>query len=384
MRPRCFLSAAGLVVGLGVALDSRVSFAEAQDAGVAPVADVVAKQRRRSACIEHLPGGKTRPPMTERFPERSRAGYAAVLHLEVEHGRGETVLPGGFKLQLQGPEGRALERSGFVLADTTGPAAPVISRAETESGVTTTVELSFVPLPKEAGPQQMTLPNLPIAIARASGELTTLCTEAHLLQVDDPTSNIAGATPRGNPPPEPQLEVWEAAKNIAFGALVALPVGALLAFLITRWRRRERPQPPPPPPRPAWERALEALKVLRREPLLEQGLTREHFARVSAAVRAYLGDRYGFDGLETTTRELLSELGRVQPPIESMQDIEEFLRRADLVKFARLTPEVVECEEALEGGERIVRATMTELEVVVADGDSADPGPVGEDEETAS
>jgi hypothetical protein len=307
-----------------------------------------------------VPEGKERPAIKETFPERARAGYAAVLSVEVPHGLGETVLPGGFKLQLDSPEGKALETAGFVIPALDGPAAPRVRSSGAEGAAQTTVELSFVPLPKEPGPHTLTLPSVPIAIARASGELITVCTAPHTLQVDDPTSNIAQATPRPNPTPLRQLEVWTAAKNAALGALIALPLGALIAFLVTRWMRRARPVPPPPPPRPAWELALEALARVRGKRLIEQGLTTQHFAEVSLAVRDYLGRRFGFDGLESTTRELLSSLRKAKPPSEVLEEIEALLRRADLVKFANLTPEAAECEIALERGESIVRRTMAE------------------------
>lgn len=311
-----------------------------------------------SACVEHIPEGKTRPVMTETFPAKSQAGYVATLRLSIPHGMGEHVLPGGFKLLLDSAEGRALTSSGFVFADVEGPAAPHIERQERDGQIVTVVELSFIPLPKESGRQVLELPSVPIAIARASGDLVTLCTQPHSLKVTDPTANLVEAQPRGNPSPVVQREVWTAAKNVALGALVALPVGLLLAFIVAWWRRRERVAPPPPPPRPAWDTALEALAKLRGLSLLEQGKTREHFAQVSQAVRQYLGDRYGFDGLESTTTEMLNELHSVKPGIDPLPDIVSFLDRADLVKFANLTPEVAECQNALDEGERLVRQTM--------------------------
>jgi hypothetical protein len=347
---------AALAVGasLVAVLSPGLSLAQA-DAG-AP-----ASHAPRSACIEHIPEGKERPAITEVFPERGRAGYAAVLAVEVPHGLGETVLPGGFRLRLDSAEGRAIEAAHFVIPALDGPAAPRVAREDVEGSVRTRVELPFVPLPKEPGPQTLVLPSVPIAIARQSGELITLCTTPHTLLVDDPTSNIVQAAPRPNPAPLRQLEVWTAAKNIALTALVALPLGALIAFLIGRWMRRERPVPPPPPPRPPWVIALEALERVRSQRLIEQGLTSELFDEVSLAVRAYLGLRFGFDGLESTTRELLEHLARLGPSTpahELVAEIELLLRRADLVKFANLTPEAAECELALERGERIVRGTM--------------------------
>jgi hypothetical protein len=336
---------------------ARAEVAADAGAAVAPLA----ASAPRSACVEHIPEGKQRPAITETFPERGRAGYSATLVIQVPHGLGETVLPGGFRLLLDSPEGRALSSSGFVFPALDGPAAPRVVRDDLEGQVRTRVELPFVPLPKDPGPQTLTLPSVPIAIARPSGELITVCTAPHTLRVDDPIANLTQPEPRPNPPPLRQREVWTTAKNIALTALVALPLGALIALLVGLWLRRKKPLPPAPPPRPAWEVALEALARVRSQRLLEQGLTGQLFDEVSLAVREYLGRRFGFDGLECTTRELLEHLDRLgenAPRRELVEDIEQLLRRADLVKFANLTPEAAECELALERGERIVRSTM--------------------------
>jgi hypothetical protein len=373
-----------LILTLGLGLSAASARADlGADAG-AP-GRVTGGPSNTGACIEHIPEGKQRPAIKEAFPERGRAGYAAVLSIEIPHGLGETVLPGGFRLQLDSPEGRAFHTAQFVIPAFEGPAAPRVLRSESEGSVHTTVELPFVPLPKDPGPHTLTLPSVPIAIARQSGELITVCTSPHTLLVDDPTANIANASPRPNPKPLRQLEVWTAAKNVALTALIALPLGALIAFLVGRWLRRARPLPPPPPPRPPWEIALEALGRVRQQRLIEQGLTREVFDEVSLAVREYLGRRFGFDGLESTTRELLEHLARLGPSVpagELIGEIELLLRRADLVKFANLTPEAAECEIALERGERIVRVTMAPVTRVVSEAVPTPPVPPGSESST--
>ena len=135
-------------------------------------------------------------------------------------------------------------------------------------------------------------------------------------------------------------------------------MGALVAFLVGRWLRRPKPTPPPPPPRPPWDVALEELFDTRHAGLIKAERYAEHFERVSDSVRKYLGARFGFDGLESTTREMLAVLRNVKPPLDVLQEIERFLRQADLVKFARLTPTELECEHALLAGEEVVRRTM--------------------------
>jgi hypothetical protein len=356
LRARRGLARASLVAASGFV---AAQAAATPDAGAPPSAGTSSLTARApSACVEHVPEGKPRPELMESFPDRGKAGYAAVLEIKIPHGLGESVLPGGFKVQLDSPEGRALSSAHFVIPDVSGPAGPRLRTSELDGRALTTVELSFVPLPEEPGRHELTLPSVPIAIARASGELLTVCTQPHDIVVDDPTSNVAHAKPRRNPPPLRQLEVWTTAKNVALAALTALPLGALLAFLIGRFLRRERPGPPPPPPRPPWDVALEALGRVRDSDLIAKGATTEHFVEVTLAVRRYLGDRYGFDGLECTTREILAQLARARPSEGVEAEVKQLLERADLVKFANLTPEAAECEVAFERSERIVRQTM--------------------------
>jgi hypothetical protein len=186
----------------------------------------------------------------------------------------------------------------------------------------------------------------------------TLCTERHTVLVEDPIANTSNATPRANPRPLRQIEEWTAAKHGAIGALAALVLGALVAWLVSLWRKRPRPVPPPPPPRPPWEVALEELFDVRISQLVEQGRFVEHVGRVSDALRKYLGARYGFEGLETTTAEAMTALRRADPGITVLRDVETFLAQADLVKFAKLTPTEGECQEAYGRAEDLVRRTI--------------------------
>ena len=310
------------------------------------------------SCVEKLPGGKARPTFSERFPSRGLSGHALPLVIEVKHGLAETVLPTGFRFQADTAEAKALKQAGFVLPDPSGDAGPKVERKTEATSASSKVVISFVALPKKAGRHQLTLPPVPITIARASGELVTVCTQPHTITVEDPTSSTPDPKPKENPPPRPQREEWTALKHgLGIGA-IALVVGAILAWLIGRWLKRPKPLPPPPPPRPPWEVALEGLHDLRHAGLTREGRYAEHFDRVSDIVRRYLGDRYGFDGLESTTREMLGELRATTPRIPVLDEIERFLRQADLVKFARLTPSEPECVTALAEAQLIVERTV--------------------------
>ncbi len=333
------------------------SAAPAAATGFAPSSAPSASAPAAALCREHLPEGKARPQVSEAFPERGLAGHAAVLRVEVRHGSGETVLPDGFRLEHSGDQVAALEAAGFVIPAAGGGAAPTVERTVAGGQASTRIEIPLVPLPPRPGRQSLLLPPLPIAIARASGDLMTLCTAPHPIVVEDPTASADAPPPRPNPPPRRQLEEWTWLKHVVIATAIALPLGLLLGWLAVRWWRRPRPEAPPAPPRPAWEVALEGLDEIRRAGLLEAARFAEHLDRVSYVLRRYVGDRYGFDGLENTTFETLDALRRVTPPVGPLPEIERCLQHADLVKFAKLEPTEAECEGALRAVERIVVET---------------------------
>jgi hypothetical protein len=371
---------AGAPTDAGAPADAAPSDAQGADAPApalaAPDGGVADQGSVTASCIEHVPAGKQRPKLIEKLSPRGVSGHVATLTVTVEHGKGETVLPNGFHLELGSDSEHALERAGFALPDPDGGAGPTVQTKESGQRATTTVRIPLVPLPKKPGRQKLTVPPLPIAIARASGEVITLCTEPHEITVGDPTASTPHAKPHPNPQPRRQMEEWTTARDITYAALIALVVGALVAWLLGRWLRRPRPEPPPPPPRPPWEVALEELFDVRHAGLIKEQRFSEHFDRVSHTVRKYLGDRYGFDGLESTTREILGFIGRVTPTVTALPEIEVFLREADLVKFARLTPTEDDCETALGRGEHIVHSTIPPLRPGSAAGTGAGPAAV--------
>jgi hypothetical protein len=340
------------------------------DAGAPPVSAEVPVSS--PTCREHLGAAGERPELVERFPERGKSGYVAELEVEVVHGKGESVLPAGFRLR-QGDELAVLEKLGFFAPENDGGAPAATTTVDEGDRARTTLRIPWVLLPPRAGRQELELPPVPVAIARASGAVITLCTAPHRITVEDPIANDPDPKPRGNPPPRPQLEEWTALKHAVLGAAAAVVLGALLAWAVRWWMRRPRPSRPAPPPRPPWEVALEELSDLERERLVDRGELSEHFDRVSHAVRRYLGDRYGFDGLECTTSELVAELRRIVPPIVVLEDIETFLARADLVKFAKAVPTEAECHGALEHGRAIVNRTIPPLPVAPPEPEAAPP-----------
>jgi hypothetical protein len=320
------------------------------------------------------------------FPGRGTSGWAGTLAITVRHGKGEKVLPSGLDLSAATEAKKLLKEAGFAIPHQDGGAAAQIwiekDDPQKPGAAVTHLELPLVLLPPDPGRSTLILPRLPVAVARANGEIMTMCTQRHGIVVEDPIANVTDPRPADNPPPIPQREEWTSLKKaLGWGAL-GLVVGGLLAWLAYKRLTKPKPPPPPPPPRPPWEVALEQLDEVRHAGLLEVERHAEYFDRVSDAVRGYLGARFGFDALESTTDEILISLERqgagfvrmndltipadseseshaaVPMPGVPLDDVARFLRECDLVKFANLTPSPEQCGTAIDAGERIVRSTM--------------------------
>jgi hypothetical protein len=314
----------------------------------------------RAECVETGPSGAERPKLVDAFPTRGTSGYAATLHVVVTHGKGESVLPRGLELQGDSDAAKALKAAGFAIPDQDGGSAAQLSSVDLDPKTgqrQTTLDLPLVVLPPEPGRHTLSLPALPVSVARASADVVTLCTKPHAIVVEDPTASIPDAQPKPNPAPRPQREEWVALERGLSWGLLGIALGAVIAWLVYRWRKRPKPVVPPPPPRPPWEVALERLDQARHAGLLETKRFSDFFDRVNDAVREYLGARFGFDGLESTTDETLASLRRIPRFDLPIPEIAAFLQECDLVKFADVTPTLEECERALVQAERMVRTT---------------------------
>ncbi len=184
-------------------------------------------------------------------------------------------------------------------------------------------------------------------------------TDPRTVEVGSVLGNEPDAQPK--PPTEP-VEVWQEDDTLwwVLGGLGLVLLGALIMFLIARWwRRREKAAAPPPPPRPAEEIALEKLEELRRERdrMLEEGEGEAWVDGVSDAIREYFGHRYGFEGLESTTDEVVAALRQRSVKGISVDEVAALLGDCDLVKFARADATAEQTEQMLAGAFRLVRAT---------------------------
>jgi hypothetical protein len=152
-------------------------------------------------------------------------------------------------------------------------------------------------------------------------------------------------------------------------ALLGALALAGLALLVVRVLRRPRPvvAEPERPKAPLHVRATQALDALAAH-LPAQGRPKEFYFRLSEIVRGYLGERYGFEALESTTPELLDALRARRTPGLPMAELSAFANESDFVRYAKASPDPDACKAALETGYRIVHLTTVGEAAAVAKG----------------
>lgn len=227
-----------------------------------------------------------------------------------------------------------------------------------------TFELDFLTLE----PGEHEIAPITLRVVTESGVIGTVRTEARTITVGSLTANEPDAQPR---PATAPVVVMEDDYTLAWvlGILAAMLLSAVGGWLLSRWwRGRPKAAPPPPPPRPPAEVALEKLRELRKKmrKAVELGKEGEIVDGASDALREYLGARYDFNGLESTTDEVVGRLRNARLGPISLNEIIALLGDADLVKFAKAPPDEAQCERMLEGAERIVKGTVPSSTAVTA------------------
>lgn len=154
-------------------------------------------------------------------------------------------------------------------------------------------------------------------------------------------------------PEEVPVRTWRLVYAL-LGALVA----AVAAFLLLRWlRSRKTKAAPPPAPDPLDVRTARSLDELAALDLPGKGRFKEFYFRLSEIFRSYLGARFGFEALESTTPELLDALRTRHTPGLALEEVAAFAERSDVARYARAEPTVEECQGHLDLVYRIVSQT---------------------------
>jgi hypothetical protein len=151
---------------------------------------------------------------------------------------------------------------------------------------------------------------------------------------------------------KPPVEIPSGWARLAWTA-GALALAALLFWAWKYWQVR-RASIPPVPVIPPHVRAKQKLQ----EALALIGDPKAFCILVSDTVRWYLEERFDFHAPERTTEEFLYELqGTDLLTRDQKESLSEFLRRCDLVKFARYEPREPELQQLHGSALRLIEET---------------------------
>jgi hypothetical protein len=154
---------------------------------------------------------------------------------------------------------------------------------------------------------------------------------------------------------------WLLALGLA--ALVAIPF-ALRALAAARRHRRRRS---------AYDVAHAKLQQLLQAPRETGAQINQFYVGLSAIIRQYIEDRFEMRAPELTTEEFLSSIGNSPDFSTDHQGLlREFLKQADLVKFAGAEPSGHETELAIQKAARFLEETRENAPLLAEDsGDDA-------------
>lgn len=89
------------------------------------------------------------------------------------------------------------------------------------------------------------------------------------------------------------------------------------------------------------------------------GNSKEYYTHLTDALRVYLSERFGFSAIEMTTAEIVDNLLKIKDK-ESIQELQELLTMADLVKFAKFNPPMNENDRNLLNAIEFINSTKPE------------------------
>ena len=150
----------------------------------------------------------------------------------------------------------------------------------------------------------------------------------------------------------------------AWPAIVATLLALfLIGLFIYRSKREKVAQPIIEIPKTPFEIAMIGLNTLADDKLLQQGKIKEHYAQLSLILRTYLENEFNFPALESTTREIGYSLDRAKFNTSLKESILARLQLIDLIKFAKVQPQVNELESSLQQMRDQVREIKSNFEI---------------------
>ena len=130
---------------------------------------------------------------------------------------------------------------------------------------------------------------------------------------------------------------WRDAVPYLLGIGLLIILSAFLFYLKKKYNKsktKSESRPKPKEPAHVWARA--ELRKLEELHLIEKGEEKQYHSRISDIIRLYLEYRFSYYAMESTTEQIQDEVGRLELTMAAREILMDLLRRADLVKFAKM------------------------------------------------
>ena len=162
-------------------------------------------------------------------------------------------------------------------------------------------------------------------------------------QIDSTSQSIYDVKPQWNLP----FRFGEVSGYAQWGALALVlllaAAYALKRYLESRGKRLGdlfRPSPPQPP----HVVAIKALEALHHQKLWQNNKHKQYYSALTDILRTYIAARWGVGAMEMTSDEIIEAMRSEELPDKARMDLTAILRDADLVKFAKATPDAEQNE----------------------------------------
>ena len=167
-------------------------------------------------------------------------------------------------------------------------------------------------------------------------------------------------------PPRPiqnQPFCWDDWKGVVYSGIAVV---LLIGICIYLWRRiksgkpvfrlvRHRKKLPP------HQVALTEIEHIKEERSWATGDSKEYYTQLTDTLRRYIQERFGFSAMEMTSQEIIQQL-HDNGDEQSLNELREIFSMADLVKFAKWSPQINENDANLLSALHYVNETKQEVD----------------------
>lgn len=156
---------------------------------------------------------------------------------------------------------------------------------------------------------------------------------------------------------EPVKGEW--IETLLWGLLILLVLGLLIYFILRQKKKIEEAKKQLPP----FEEALVALQTLDNSQYLKENRVKDYYSNLTEIVKRYLDREVDEAALESTTDELIMKLelhkdaGHLNFDKTTILKLSEILKRADLIKFAKMKMESGQAQLDRNDIEEIIKET---------------------------